>query len=126
MSFAFAQTDANKVEKQKYDPRKEQAQLKKNVAVAVDYFTKSLKLDPKQRSMFSTSFTNYINDVYTARKKAESKKDYNTYVMRFATRRNGAIEGCLNAKKFKKYNELIKHFDPNTLVQKKGKDPRKK
>ena len=126
MSFTFAQTDVNKVEKQKHEERKVEQQLKKNVAFAVDYFAESLKLDPKQTSMFSRLFTEYTRDVYKAREKAESKEVYNKYVMRFATRLNSQVESSLNDKQFKKYKESLNQFDRLTLAQKKGKDPRKK
>ena len=123
ISFSFAQKDAVTVPQKKKITGEQQAQLKKNVAIAVNYFKEAIQLDPKQRTIFMRSFSNYVNDINTARLKSDNRKDLNAYVLRFTERRNKIIKDAIDEKKFEKYLELVKFFDPTTLM-KKGRDPK--
>ena len=88
ISFSFAQKDAVTIPQKKKITGQEQEQLKKNVAIAVNYFKEAIQLDPKQRTVFMRSFSNYVNDIQTARMKSNNRKDLNAYVLRFTERRN--------------------------------------
>jgi len=123
ISFSFAQKDAVTVPQKKKITDKEQEQLKKNVATAVNYFKEAIQLDSKQRTVFMRSFSNYVNDIQTARMKSNNRKDLNAYVLRFTERRNKIIKDAIDEKKFKKYLELMNFFDPTTL-KKKARDPK--
>ena len=129
ISFSFSQNKSLE---------KDQAKMKFNTVNVLDHFSKGLKLDAKQKSIFMTNFSEYANNVAKAkhktRKKSEAddkmtmdeRKALNAHVMRFSQKRDAAIEKCLKGKQVKKYQELLRQVHPLTLeVKKKVKKGRK-
>jgi hypothetical protein len=126
ISFSFSQEKTPKIKLDK-------AKMKFKTVEAVEHFSKSLKLDAKQKSVFMRTFSEYANNIVKAEhkindqsKKSSSekigpgqKKSLNAYVMRFAQKRDQAVKKCLKGKQAKKYGELIKYLNPITLDFKK-------
>ena len=121
ISFSFSQNKSLE---------KDQAKMKFNTVNVVEHFSKALKLDAKQKSIFMKNFSEYANNVTKAQHKAKDKakaqsddkvkvndkKVLNAYVMRFSEKRNQNIEKCLKGKQVKKYYELLKQVHPVTLT----------
>jgi len=111
------------------DPTKN---LKFNSVKVVDYLTKSLKLDPKQKAIVMNAYgeyaanmmkaqakTNMINKVgnigVQAKEDMRSRKDLNKHALRFAAKRDKMINDCLKKKQTKLYNNLVRGIHPLTL-----------
>ena len=118
ISFSFSQSDTK-------SNLKEKTFLKKNTVKAVDFLTKNLQLDSKQKAIFMNSYSEYANSVSKATAKMKikqkgtptmsSKKQMQEYVLRFTEKRNKVVMACLKKKQVKKFTELQKRINPMTL-----------
>lgn len=118
MSFSFAQSNS------KADV-KEKAYLKKNTVTAVNFLSKNLKLDSKQKAIFMNAYSEYANSIAKGQNKMktkggdrpsmDSKKQMQEYVLRFTEKRNKTIIPCLKKKQVKDFNEIQKRINPMTL-----------
>ena len=122
MSFSFAQ---NNIKKNTND----RAMLKKNTVEVVNFLTKSLQLDSKQKAIFMNSYSEYANSISKATEKTKkikgrtptiaSKKQLQAYVLRFTEKRNKEVTACLKKKQLKQFNEIQQRIHPMTLEIKK-------
>ena len=118
ISFSFSQSDTK-------SDLKEKTFLKKNTVKAVDFLTKNLQLDSKQKAIFMNAYSEYANTVSKAKEKVKikqadnptmaSKKQMNEYVLRFTEKRNKVVMTCLKKKQLKKFTTLQKRINPMTL-----------
>tara|TARA_B100001250_G_C19371860_1_gene602311 strand:- start:102 stop:521 length:420 start_codon:yes stop_codon:yes gene_type:complete len=115
MSFSFSQDKLSK------DTAKG---LKVNSAKAVQYLTKELRLDDKQRGIFMNVFAEYANNMAKAIQKASktssadkknNNKEIHKYMLRFSTRRDATVKESLKKKQQVKYDDVIKSIHPFTL-----------
>merc|ERR1712159_542633 len=108
MSFSFAQ---NNIKKNTND----RAMLKKNTVEVVNFLTKSLQLDSKQKAIFMNSYSEYANSISKATEKTKkikgrtptiaSKKQLQAYLL-FTEKRNKEVTACLKKKQLKQFNEI--------------------
>ena len=122
ISFSFSQSNTKSNTK---NDLKEKVSLKKNTVKAVDFLTKNLQLDSKQKAIFMNAYSEYANTVSKAKEKVKikqadnptmaSKKQMNEYVLRFTEKRNNVVMACLKKKQLKKFTELQKRINPMTL-----------
>ena len=118
ISFSFSQNDTK-------NDLKEKTVLKKNTVKAVDFLTKNLQLDSKQKAIFMNTYSEYANSVSKATAKMKikqggtstmaSKKQMQEYVLRFTEKRNKVVMASLKKKQVKKFTELQKRINPMTL-----------
>ena len=118
ISLSFSQSDTK-------SDLKEKAFLKKNTVKAVDFLTKNLQLDSKQKAIFMNAYSEYANSVSKATAKMKvkqganptmaSKKQMQQYVLRFTEKRNKVVMTCLKKKQLKKFTALQKRINPTTL-----------
>jgi len=116
MSFSFAQNDSK-------TKMTEKTLIKKNTVKAVNFLTKNLQLDSKQKAIFMNAYSEYANSIAKGSAKMEkigsptmaSKKQMQEYVLRFTEKRNKVIMTCLKKKQVKKFSELQKQIHPITL-----------
>ena len=117
MSFSFGQ-DKGVIGKE------EATGLKVNSAKAVQYLTKALKLDDKQRGIFMNVFAEYANNMAKAIQKSSknssadrktSNKEIHKYMLRFSTKRDKIAKESLKKKQQAKYDEVIKSIHPFSL-----------
>ena len=121
VSFSFGQDKSIKGKK---------PALKQNSVKAVEYLTKNLKLDPKQKAIFMNVYAKYADNITTAIKKTtkntkeanlsptvnrDDKKEIYQYMLRFAVERDNKVKECLKKKQVSKYDDLIKSIHPFTL-----------
>ncbi len=128
MSFSFAQNNI----KQNINDR---AALKKNTIEVVNFLSKSLELDSKQKAIVMNSYSEYANAISKATEKTKkiqgksptmaSKKQMQAYVLRFTEKRNKDITACLKKKQIKQFNEIQQRIHPVTLEIKKEKKKKK-
>ena len=144
-SFSFSQ-DRRVTESQSMKVQAESAKLdkamKKNSEIAINYLTKKLRLNEKQKKVIEKSFYNYGRNISRARTKVnmlqesqvaegkegsefEKKKYINNHMMRFVELRDNEIRQCLDKKQSSLYQEVAKNIDPLTL-QIKDKERKKK
>ena len=120
------------------DPTKN---LKLNSVKVVDYLTKSLKLDPKQKAIVMNAYGEYaanmmkaqaknktinkaVNEIHPdvqAKEDMRSRKDLNNHALRFAAKRDKMINDCLKKKQAKLYGSLVREIHPITLGLKERK-----
>ena len=118
ISFSFSQSDTK-------SDLKGKAILKKNTVKAVDFLTKNLQLDSKQKAIFMNAYSEYANSVSKATSKMKvkqgvnptmaSKKQMQEYVLRFTEKRNKVVMACLKKKQLKNFTALQKRINPMTL-----------
>merc|ERR1712124_114153 len=112
MSFSFAQSDVK-------TQMKEKTLLKKNTVTVVNFLTKNLQLDSKQKAICMNAYSEYANSISKGIEKVknvrgknpetnkmESKKQLQEYVVRFAKKRDKLIMDCLKKRQIKKFQEL--------------------
>tara|TARA_B100002052_G_C15847293_1_gene583164 strand:- start:979 stop:1401 length:423 start_codon:yes stop_codon:yes gene_type:complete len=115
MSFSFAQSEIKTLNEK---------MAKKNVIVVVDFLTKNLKLDSKQKAICMNAYSEYANAIIKGNNKVNkmhtkptmaSRKQMQEYVLRFSEKRNKTFMPCLNKKQAKQFSELQRQIDPRTL-----------
>ena len=110
--------------------QKESIKLKKNSVQAVEFLTKELKLDDKQRVIFMNAFAEYANNMQKAIKKSarpsaddrdvannkrNPQKATHQYMLRFSKKRDEIVKASLKKKQLSKYDDLIRSIHPFTL-----------
>tara|TARA_B100000965_G_C19150563_1_gene565798 strand:+ start:16 stop:420 length:405 start_codon:yes stop_codon:yes gene_type:complete len=114
LSFSFAQPSGKN--------------LKINAAKTVEFLTKELKLDAKQKAIFMNAYGEYAANMLKAQTKAkmrpdgkaknnsvEARKALNESMLRFSEKRNKVISNCLKKKQQKKYKDLVRRINPFTI-----------
>ena len=121
VSFSFGQDKSIKGKK---------PALKQNSVKAVEYLSKNLKLDPKQKAIFMKAYAEYADNLTKAIKKTSKnpkedapspavnrgdRKEIHKYMLRFSVKRDNLAKECLKKKQASKYDNLISSIHPFTL-----------
>tara|TARA_B100001741_G_C16510824_1_gene579603 strand:- start:962 stop:1366 length:405 start_codon:yes stop_codon:yes gene_type:complete len=114
ISFSFAQPSGKN--------------LKVNSAKTVEFLTKELKLDAKQKAIFMNAYGEYAANMLKAQTKAkmrpdgkaknnsvEARKSINESMLRFSEKRDKVIYNCLKKKQSKLYKNIVRRINPFTI-----------
>ena len=102
--------------------------LKVNSAKTVDFLTKELRLDAKQKAITMNAYAEYAANMLKAQTKAkmssngkmknnsvQARKSINASMLRFSEKRDKMVVNCLKKKQSKKYTQLVRRINPFTV-----------